>query len=84
MVNIGTGLQVDGVEAVKANMSNNPAVQKFGGDKSMEMVRRPAHPQESASDHTGVLAAVSVFHEMQQFGLKPNVVTFSAILNACR
>lgn len=61
---------------------SNPAAQKFG-EKNMEMVRRPAHPQENAGDHTGVLAAVSVFHEMQQFGLKPNVVTFSAILNAC-
>lgn len=61
---------------------SNPAVQKFG-EKNMEVIRRPAHPQENAGDHTGVLAAVSVFHEMQQFGLKPNVVTFSAILNAC-
>jgi len=75
-------VQVDSVETVKASLPNNPVVQKLG-DKSLEMVRRPAHPQENG-DHTGVLAAVSVFHEMQQFGLKPNVVTFSAILNACR
>ncbi|CAM6082205.1 unnamed protein product [Calypogeia fissa] len=30
-----------------------------------------------------VMAAVKIFHEMQESGLKPNVVTFSAILNAC-
>ncbi|XP_024378639.1 uncharacterized protein [Physcomitrium patens] len=72
--------QADKLEAVKANMPNS--VQKIG-ERSMEVVRKPPPSQQNASDHTGVLAAVSVFHEMQQFGLKPNVVTFSAILNAC-
>lgn len=72
---------MDSLEAVKANMPNS--VQRIG-DKGMEVARKSSPSQQNASDHTGVLAAVSVFHEMQQFGLKPNVVTFSAILNACR
>lgn len=33
--------------------------------------------------HKDILAAVSVFQEMRELGVKPNVVTFSAILHAC-
>ncbi|CAK9189498.1 unnamed protein product [Sphagnum troendelagicum] len=48
-----------------------------------ESMNKVQHLQDNSGDHVNILAAVSVFHEMQQFGLKPNVVTFSAILNAC-
>ena len=34
--------------------------------------------------HRDILAAVRVFQEMWKLGVKPNVVTFSAILHACR
>eukprot|EP00250_Pteridium_aquilinum_P005627 c15694_g2_i1 orf=320-2968(-) len=33
--------------------------------------------------HKDILAAVRVFQEMWELGVKPNVVTFSAILHAC-
>lgn len=33
--------------------------------------------------HKDILAAVRVFHEMWELGVRPNVVTFSAILHAC-
>jgi len=72
--NGGNG-QVESLDALKVS---NSAIQSR--EKSSMEMAAPRRAQESASD---VLAAVSVFHEMQQFGLKPNVVTFSAILNAC-
>jgi hypothetical protein len=31
-----------------------------------------------------ILSTVEMFHKMHELGIKPNVVTFSAILNACR
>lgn len=70
------------MEAVKGNTQVHTSTKV--GERSAEIVCKPLPSQQNANDHTGVLAAVSVFHEMQQFGLKPNVVTFSAILNACR
>jgi pentatricopeptide repeat protein len=64
----------------------NPAILKNGKDGPLvpESMNKVQHLQDNSGDHANILAAVSVFHEMQQFGLKPNVVTFSAILNACR
>lgn len=78
-------LQVDTPDVLKVSVTGS-AASKFG-DKNLSSVdvgRKILPLQENGGDHTGILAAVSVFHEMQQYGLKPNVVTFSAILNACR
>jgi hypothetical protein len=78
-------LQVDTPDALKVSVTGS-AASKFGDKNlsSLDAGRKILPLQENGGDHTGILAAVSVFHEMQQYGLKPNVVTFSAILNACR
>lgn len=77
-------MQVDN-EPMRGSLSN-ATLQRFGvkSHLGLEAGRKIQPLQENSVDQSGILAAVSVFHEMQQYGLKPNVVTFSAILNACR
>jgi pentatricopeptide repeat protein len=64
----------------------NPAMFKYVKDDpvALEFSSKVQQLHGNSGEHGNILAAVSVFHEMPQFGLKPNVVTFSAILNACR
>lgn len=41
------------------------------------------HSEEMKQRSKEILCTVEMFHKMHELGIKPNVVTFSAILNAC-
>ncbi|XP_043724467.1 pentatricopeptide repeat-containing protein At2g31400, chloroplastic-like [Telopea speciosissima] len=71
----------DSSKIMGENIEGDNQVLKFFGKLAAEKV----HPSKEDSNRKSqeILCILGLFHKMHELEIKPNVVTFSAILNAC-
>uniref|UniRef100_A0A0C9RTR3 TSA: Wollemia nobilis Ref_Wollemi_Transcript_13576_3042 transcribed RNA sequence n=1 Tax=Wollemia nobilis TaxID=56998 RepID=A0A0C9RTR3_9CONI len=73
-------------EGVMPNVvTYNSIIDAFGrsGQLGIERTLSMSFSEDTRQTSKEILYTVEMFHKMHELGIKPNVVTFSAILNAC-
>ncbi|KAL5700844.1 Pentatricopeptide repeat-containing protein gun1 [Ranunculus cassubicifolius] len=70
----------NGNEGEEGDNSDDRVMQLF-----QQLADEKAHPskEETKSNSQELICILGLFHKMHELNIKPNVVTFSAILNAC-
>lgn len=69
----------DGIENGVRDGKDNRIIQIFG----QLVAEKTCHSKKDNRIREEILCILGVFHKMHELEIKPNVVTFSAILNAC-
>ncbi|XP_010267950.1 PREDICTED: pentatricopeptide repeat-containing protein At2g31400, chloroplastic-like [Nelumbo nucifera] len=72
---------LEAIERKAGDKEEENQVMRIFGQLAAEKARHPEEDTKRKSQE--ILYILGVFHKMHQLEIKPNVVTFSAILNAC-
>ncbi|CBI36966.3 unnamed protein product, partial [Vitis vinifera] len=74
-----SGIVEDATESEVGDKEDNQIIKIFG----QLAAEKTCHAKKENRGRQEILCILAVFHKMHELDIKPNVVTFSAILNAC-